>query len=152
MSDILDYDKSIVETLHHIEDVLVKFSLQSYASVGIVLASHYASNIPHWIAPVLGIALGGVFLWAICFNLIRYTLVFRMHQITRNQWLVKEQPGLRDALLEDQDCHKNLTTPVRFWKSAWPPIVINSLPIVAAFIQLVIYISSVGNPTITVSE
>lgn len=26
MSDALDYDKSIIETIHHIEDILVKFA------------------------------------------------------------------------------------------------------------------------------
>jgi hypothetical protein len=49
MSDLLEYDKSIVETLNHIEDVLVKLSLQSYASVGVVLLSYYTTKVPHWI-------------------------------------------------------------------------------------------------------
>jgi hypothetical protein len=99
---------------------------------------------------VLGIVLGGVFLWAIWFNLKRYTLVFRMHQIARDQWL-KEQKKLRDALCEDEDCRKNLTTPVSFWKYNWPTITVNSLPIVAAIIQLVIYICSPEGPTVTIS-
>jgi len=143
MSDLLEYDKSIVETLHHIEDVLVKFSLQSYASVGVVLLSYYTTDkMPRVIAPLLAIVLGCVFLWAIWFNLRRYTVIFRMHQIARNQWFQKEQKKLRDALYADVHCHKTLTTPVRFWEYNWPLMLINFLPIVAAFIQLVIHLRS----------
>jgi hypothetical protein len=38
MSDALDYDKAIVESIHHVEDILVKFALLNYAAASAVMA------------------------------------------------------------------------------------------------------------------
>ena len=36
MADALDYDSAVIRSIHHIEDVCVKFALQNYASAGAV--------------------------------------------------------------------------------------------------------------------
>jgi hypothetical protein len=46
MSEILDYDKTIFKTIHHIEDINVKFALQNYAAAGAVFAAYFAEKIP----------------------------------------------------------------------------------------------------------
>jgi hypothetical protein len=39
MSDLLKYDETIVDSIHHGKDILVTFALQNYAAVGEALAT-----------------------------------------------------------------------------------------------------------------
>ena len=39
MSDLLKYDKTIFDSIHHGKDILVTFALQNYAAVGEALAT-----------------------------------------------------------------------------------------------------------------
>ena len=75
MSELFDYGKSIVDLLKHIEDILVKYSLQNYASAGAVFLAHYTAKLPLAFAGLLVIALGLVYLLAIWANARRYAIL-----------------------------------------------------------------------------
>ena len=130
MSDLLDYDSSIVEILVHIEDVLVKFALQNYASAGAVFVAYYTHKISLCTAVLVVFGLGAVFVCAIGINVHRYRLLFKIHKVVRDQWL-ERQTKLRNALLKDKDCENYLAelNPVN---TLWPMILINLLPALAA--------------------
>jgi hypothetical protein len=99
----LDYDKLLLETIRHIEDINVKFALQNYAAAGAIFLAHYTGHITSvtlTALAVVGVSL--VFTVAICFNLRRYDLFWCMHRITRDSWLT-DLP-LRQALRSDQKC------------------------------------------------
>ena len=131
MSELLDYDNSLVEALKHIEDIQVKFSLQNYASAGAVFLAHFtAIKLNIEITAFLVLVLGLVFLCAICSNNYRYKRLYDVHRIVRGHWL-KEQEGLRNALFSDAKLEKFLTTPLSFW-SFLPMLVINALPALSA--------------------
>jgi hypothetical protein len=98
MSDVLDYDKSIIGMLQHIENVLVTYSLQNYATAGAVFVVYYTQkDVPRWVSVTAIIVLGAVFLLAIIANAYRYTVIYRMHKIIRDRWLLTEQTELRNA-------------------------------------------------------
>src|SRR3954462_15341555 len=68
MSDVLEYDKTIIESIHHIEEILVKFALQNYAAAGAVILAYYTADVPIKAAGPAVIVLGLVFTWAIWSN------------------------------------------------------------------------------------
>jgi hypothetical protein len=136
MSDVLDYDKSIIETFHHIEDILVKFALQNYAAAGAVFLAYYTHKIPLRIAAPVIVVLAGVFIWAICSNIGRYQLLWKIHRIARNHWLT-EQPKLLKAFRGDADCEKYLTITTHSFWTFWPVIFINALPAAAAVLVVI---------------
>ena len=63
MSDVLEYDKTIIESIHHIEEILVKFALQNYAAAGAVILAYYTADVPIKAAGPAVIVLGLVFTW-----------------------------------------------------------------------------------------
>jgi hypothetical protein len=135
MSELLDYDKSVVETLKHIEDILVKFSLQNYASAGAVFLAHYNTDkLSLEITVLLVFVLGVVFLSAIASNVHRYRLLHGLHRIVRGQWLKQDaQRDLQNALSQDPALEKYLTNPFSPWFFL-PVFVINALPALSALL------------------
>jgi hypothetical protein len=117
MSELLDYDRSIVDTLKHIEDILVKFSLQNYASAGAVFLAHYNTNkLSPRMTVLLFFVIGVDFLSAIASNVPRYRLLYRLHRIVRGQWLKRDaQRNLQNALSQDPALEKHLTNPFSPW-------------------------------------
>lgn len=130
---ILDYDKSVLDTLTHIENIQVTFSLQSYASAGAIFLAHFANpdKISIGVTALLVLVVGLVFLSAIWSNGYRYKILFNMHRIARDEWL-KKQKDLRSALYRDSACKKYLTSKSPI--STWPMLVINALPALSAIV------------------
>lgn len=138
MSELFDYRKSIVELLKHIEDILVKYSLQNYASADAVFLAHYTAKLPLAIAGSLVMVLGLVYLLAIWTNARRYEVFVRIHRIVRNQWL--EQPAqdqLRNALRADPTCKEYLASSFSPW-TFLPVYLINGLPPLSALFAMVV--------------
>jgi hypothetical protein len=46
MDNLFAYYKSIIENIHHVEDILVKFALQNYAVAGAVFVAFFANILP----------------------------------------------------------------------------------------------------------
>ena len=135
MSDVLHYDGLIVKTIHHIEDILVKFALQNYAAAGAVFAAYFTKNLPLPITVCVIIGLGVVFTWAICGNIARYSLFWKMHRIARDNWLAG-QTKLLEAYKNDLECRKYLETETLPPPTFYPVIVINALPSLAALLLI----------------
>ena len=131
MSDVLDYDKSIIETIRHIEDITTKFALQNYAASGGVFAAYFTKNMSLPMTAVVVVGLSMVFTLAIWFNIRRYRLYWKMHRIARDTWLA-EQSALREAYSANKACKKYLKLQALPFYAFWPVIVINLLPAVAA--------------------
>jgi len=142
MSDVLDYDGLLLEGLRHIEDILVKFALQNYAAAGAVFLAYFTCHIPLSIAALVIIGLGVVFTWAMWGNIVRYTLLWKMHRIARDNWLAG-QSTLRSALHDDPECKKYLSITTLSPSTFWPVIIINLLPAAAA-VLLVLWRCAVG--------
>jgi hypothetical protein len=136
MSDVLDYDKAIVESIHHVEDILVKFALQNYAAAGAVMLAYFTAKIPLKLAAGAVIGLGLVFTWAILSNVSRYALFWKMHRITRDTWLAGEATLLA-ALRADPDCARYLALTALSAVTFWPLYVINLLPAAVAIWGLI---------------
>ena len=136
MSDILNYDKSILESLRHIEDIMVKFALQNYAAAGAVFLAYVTVKVPFRYAALMVFVLSAVFTCAIWANIRRYRLLWKLHRIARDNWLA-EQTALRNAFRADADCETYLTTttlPLHFFL---PVTVINLLPAVTAVLVVI---------------
>jgi hypothetical protein len=133
MSELLDYDKEILTNVRHIEDVLVKFSLQNYASAGAVWLAYYSpANLSITIASWAVLVIGVVFLIAIGYNVYRYQRLFRIHKITRDLWL-KQQGELQKALLADPPSEKYLAHSFQLL-DFYPVYLINLLPAASAIL------------------
>jgi hypothetical protein len=131
MSDVLEYDKTIIESIHHIEEILVKFALQNYAAAGAVILAYYTADVPIKAAGPAVIVLGLVFTWAIWSNARRYALLWKMHQIARNNWLSGET-ALSHALKAESDCENYLSLRKLPFSAFLPLYVINLLPALVA--------------------
>jgi hypothetical protein len=136
MSDVLDYDKLVLESLRHIENICVKFALQNYAAAGAVFLAYYTAKLPLRIVAPVVFVLALVFTWAIWHNIARYKLFWKLHRIARDNWLAG-QASLRADFRADADCDRYLrmTTlpPVAFL----PVIIINLLPAAAAALLVI---------------
>jgi hypothetical protein len=142
MSDILDYDKTIIGTLHHIEDILVKFALQNYAAAGAVFLAYFTAKLPLRFAAPVVVVLGLVFIWAIWYNVERYKLFWKMHRVVRDDWLA-EQTQLRGKFRTEVDCEKYLTTKTLPGVTFIPLLVINSLPALAAVALVIVRLTGI---------
>jgi hypothetical protein len=131
MSEALDYDKSVIKTIHHIEDILVKFALQNYAAAGAVFLAYFTQKMSLRMAAAVIVALGVVFTLAICSNIMRYRLFWKLHRIARDHWLAG-QSELREAYRADADCEKYLMLKALPLIAFWPVIIINLLPAAGA--------------------
>jgi len=85
MADALDYDSAVIRSIHHIEDVCVKFALQNYASAGAVFVAYFTDKISLGITVLVVIGLAAVFTIAIWINVVRYSLFWKLHRIARNK-------------------------------------------------------------------
>jgi hypothetical protein len=135
MSDLLEYDKTIVDSIHHVEDILVKFALQNYAAAGAVILAYYTAKINIKIAAPAVIVLGLVFTWAIWSNVQRYALLWKMHGVVRDRWLTS-QSELREAFRGEPDCETYLNTRKLPGRTFIPLYVINLLPAALAAVAL----------------
>jgi hypothetical protein len=136
MSDALDYDKLVLDQLRHIEDVNVKFALQNYAAAGAVFLAYFTAKLPLRITVLVVVGLALVFTGAICFNVARYKLFWKLHRIARDHWFAAGQSKLRGELGADPKCEEYLTTKtLSNWAFA-PTVIINLLPAVAAGLLL----------------
>jgi hypothetical protein len=133
MADALDYDNAVIMSIHHIEDICVKFALQNYASAGAVFVAYFTDKISLGITVLVVIGLAVVFTIAIVFNIVRYSLFWKLHRIARNRWL-QGQTELRAALFADPACKKYLEMEEIPFISFAPVVVINLLPAVAALV------------------
>jgi hypothetical protein len=131
--DALDYDNAVIRSIHHVEDICVKFALQNYASAGAVFVAYFTDQISLGIAVLVVIGLAAVFTGAIGCNIVRYSLFWKLHRIARNTWL-KGQTGLRDALFADKECKEYLEMEKLPLIAFLPVIIINLLPAVVAVV------------------
>jgi hypothetical protein len=131
MSDALDYDKSIIETIHHIEDILVRFALQNYAAAGAVFLAYFTQKMSLRMAAAVIVGLGVVFTLAIWANIARYRLFWKLHRIARDNWLAG-QSVLRQAYRADAECEKYLRLRALPLTAFLPVIVINLVPAAGA--------------------
>ena len=124
MSEVLNYDISIVATLRHIEDSMLKYSLQNYGSAGAIFLAYYADKIsPTGLLAV--VVLAGIYTLAICLNIKRYRVLGKVHRIVQKQWLAS-QPALCNALCGDTDC-KSVVLVQKYPFSMYVPVIIISL-------------------------
>jgi hypothetical protein len=133
MADALDYDNALIRSIHHIEDICVKFALQNYASAGAVFVAYFTDKISLGTSVLVVIGLAAVFTIAIGFNIARYSLFWRLHRIARNTWL-QGQSALRDALFADAECQRYLKMEKIPLIAFVPVVIINLLPAVAALV------------------
>ena len=133
MADALDYDNAVIRSIHHIEDICVKFALQNYASAGAVFVAYFTDKLSLGITVLVVIGLAAVFTLAIVFNIVRYGLFWKLHRIARNRWL-QGQTELRDALFADAECKRYLEMEKIPLVAFVPVIVINLLPALAALV------------------
>jgi hypothetical protein len=133
MSDALDYDKSIIETIHHIEDILVRFALQNYAAAGAVFLAYFTQKMSLRMAAAVIVGLGVVFTLAIWANIVRYRLFWKLHRIARDNWLAG-QSVLRQAYRADAECEKYLRLRALPLTAFLPVIIINLLPAAGAML------------------
>jgi hypothetical protein len=131
MSDALDYDKSIIETIHHIEDILVRFALQNYAAAGAVFLAYFTQKMSLRMAAAVIVGLGVVFILAIWANIARYRLFWKLHRIARDNWLAG-QSVLRQAYRADAECEKYLRLRALPLTAFLPVIIINLVPAAGA--------------------
>jgi hypothetical protein len=131
MSDALDYDKSIIETIHHIEDILVRFALQNYAAAGAVFLAYFTQKMSLRMAAAVIVGLGVVFALAIWANIARYRLFWKLHRIARDNWLAG-QSVLRQAYRADAECEKYLRLRALPLTAFFPVIIINLVPAAGA--------------------
>jgi hypothetical protein len=131
MSDALDYDKSIIETIHHIEDILVRFALQNYAAAGAVFLAYFTQKMSLRMAAAVIVGLGVVFTLAIWANIARYRLFWKLHRIARDNWLAG-QSVLRQAYRADAECEKYLRLRALPPTAFLPVIIINLVPAAGA--------------------
>jgi hypothetical protein len=131
MSDALDYDKSIIETIHHIEDILVRFALQNYAAAGAVFLAYFTQKMSLRMAAAVIVGLGVVFTLAIWANIARYRLFWKLHRIARDNWLAG-QSVLRQAYRADAECEKYLRLRALPLTAFLPVIIINLVPAAGA--------------------
>jgi hypothetical protein len=131
MSDALDYDKSIIETIHHIEDILVRFALQNYAAAGAVFLAYFTQKMSLRMAAAVIVGLGVVFTLAIWANIVRYRLFWKLHRIARDNWLAG-QSVLRQAYRADAECEKYLRLRALPLTAFLPVIIINLVPAAGA--------------------
>jgi hypothetical protein len=137
MSEVLDYDKTILETIRHIEDICVKFALQNYAASGAVFLAYYAGKMPLKVTVWVVVLLSLIFTWAICTNILRYRVLWKLHRVARDNWLAT-QTALREQFRADTDCQKYLTMTTLPPLAFLPVVVINLLPAIAAVVLRVI--------------
>jgi hypothetical protein len=135
MSDVIDYDKSIIKTLHHIEEVLVKFALQNYASAGAVFLAYFSGHLSLKMSTAVVVGLGIVFAIAIGVNITRYRLLWRLHRVARDTWLAGQSP-LREAYRKDKECEDYLSQKELPYITCLPVIIINLVPALAALLLL----------------
>ena len=136
MSDVLEYDKALIKSIHHIEDICVKFALQNYAVAGAVFLAYFTGKMSLKMSASVIVRLGVVFTLAICSNIKRYRLFWKLHRIARDNWL-EGQSALGEAFRLDPECEKYLklkTLPLRAFS---PVVVINLLPAFAAVLLLI---------------
>jgi hypothetical protein len=131
MSDALDYDKSIIETIHHVEDILVRFALQNYAAAGAVFLAYFTQKMSLRMAAAVIVGLGVVFTLAIWANIARYRLFWKLHRIARDNWLAG-QSVLRQAYRADAECEKYLRLRALPLTAFLPVIIINLVPAAGA--------------------
>jgi hypothetical protein len=130
-SDLLAYDKSILDMVRHIEDVLLKFSLQNYiAAGGVIIAFYTTKKMPMIFAVGAVIAVCSIFTVAILSNLPRYALLWRLHCIVRDNWLTT-QPELSNSISSDPIIKKYLDNKDLPMGTVMLIIVVNLLPAVA---------------------
>jgi hypothetical protein len=132
MSEILEYDKLLVQSLQHIEGVLERFALQHYATAGAVFLAYFTDKISLGITTLSVVAVGVAFTMAIWSNIVRYRLIWKLHRIARDNWL-DTQPALREAFRIDADCEIFLSVKIFSWRISFlQTIVINLLPAIVA--------------------
>jgi hypothetical protein len=131
MSDALDYDKSIIDTIHHIEDILVRFALQNYAAAGAVFLAYFTQKMSLRMAAAVIVGLGVVFTLAIWANIVRYRLFWKLHRIARDNWLAG-QSVLHQAYRADAECEKYLRLRALPLTAFLPVIIINVVPAAGA--------------------
>lgn len=131
MSDVLDYDATIIKTLHHIEEILMKFAIQNYAATGAVFFAFFSKNLPLRVAAPVVVVVTLVFMWAMWGNVKRYSLFWKIHRCARDGWLAGES-SLRTALSRHADCEKYLALEELDRKFFIPLYVVNVLPALAA--------------------
>jgi len=136
LTEVLEYDLGILETLRHIEDICVKFSLQNYVAAGAVFLAHFAGKMP---SPSLQLTawvvgwLSAIFTIAIILNACRYNTLWKLHCIARNTWL-EGQPDLSQRYRTNDDVVDYLQRTTLGWLVFAPMIVINLLPAIAAIV------------------
>jgi hypothetical protein len=137
MSDLLDYDETLISSLHHIEDILVKFALQNYAAAGAVFLAYFTHKLSPAIMAVASIGLSGVFTWAIVLNILRYNLLWKLHRITRDQWLAGQCALSANLKTEDnKDCRNYLARKSISLGTFAPVVIVNLLPMAGAIVLL----------------
>ena len=136
MSDALDYYELLLKGLLHIEDILVKFALQNYAAAGAVFLAYFTNKMPLGITVLVVIGLGLVFGWAMWKNIERYVLLWKLHRITRDNWL-NGQSDLRKELVADKQCEDYLNIKEFSPYTFSPVMIINLLPAAAAILLFV---------------
>lgn len=136
MSELLDYDKNIVATLHHIEGILERFALQNFAASGGVFVAYYTNKISLGMATLSVVGIGVVFTLAIWSNIVRYTLFWKLHRIARDTWM-EGQPALRITIRGDVDCERYITAKTFAWVTFLQAIIINLLPAIVAIVFFV---------------
>jgi hypothetical protein len=137
LSEVRDYDDALLQTIRHIEDINVKFALQNYAAAGAVFVAYYAGKMPLKITAWVVVVLSLIFTWAICSNIVRYSLFWKMHRIARNHWLAS-QSELSEAFRRDPACENYLRMTALPRRVFFPVVVISLLPAIAAIILRVI--------------
>jgi uncharacterized membrane protein YciS (DUF1049 family) len=99
-----------------------------------VFAAYFTNKLSLPITVTVIIGLGVVFTWAICGNIARYSLFWKMHRIARDNWLAGQSAELRNAYAEDPGCRKYLETKTLSPLTFSPVIVVNALPAIAAIL------------------
>jgi hypothetical protein len=138
--EVLDYDKTIVDTVMKLEDRATQFSLQNYAASGAVFLALFTTRIPVWIATLVVVILWFNLTAAMidCFRRIR--LLLAMHNIARNCWLDGQSKlDLRSKLAADQRIRTYLEggLPNLAPKDVLlPPVFVNLIPLIASIILL----------------
>ena len=135
-NNLSDYHKSILETLRHIEDIVLKLALQNYAAAGAVFLAYYAGKMPLKVAAPAVVGLGVVFTWAIWTHTLRYMLLWKMHRILRDNWLAG-QTALLAAFHKDPECARYLAIPSLRWFYFVPLHIINLVPAGAAVLIVI---------------
>jgi hypothetical protein len=137
VSELLDYDETLLSSLHHIENILVKFALQNYVSAGAVFLAAFTGSVPNWVAAIVVIVLAVLFIWAILNNTLRYNVLWKMHRVARDKWLAT-QTALDQSLRDDPDITRYLGIHALPRTNFVPLILANFLPALAAGLLLLV--------------